>query len=61
RWLRSTDVRILRQLLVVHEGIEAMRWLVEERGGSVSQSSSLTGSLSSLITVDELGLSRSRY
>ncbi|KAK7945042.1 hypothetical protein WMY93_000770 [Mugilogobius chulae] len=61
RWLRSTDVRILRQLLVVHEGIEAMRWLAEERGASISQSSSLTGSLNSLITVDEYGLSRSRY
>lgn len=61
RWLRSTDVRILRQLIAVHEGIEAMRWLVEERGASGSQSSSLTGSLSSLITVDEPGLSLSRY
>uniref|UniRef100_A0A8C6TN82 Leucine rich adaptor protein 1 n=1 Tax=Neogobius melanostomus TaxID=47308 RepID=A0A8C6TN82_9GOBI len=61
RWLRSTDVRILRQLIAVHEGIEAMRWLVEERGASGSQSSSLTGSLSSLIPVDEPGLSFSRY
>lgn len=61
RWLRYTDVRILRQLIAVHEGIEAMRWLVEERGASGSQSSSLTGSLSSLITVDEPGLSLSRY
>lgn len=34
--LRSADVRILRQLVAVHEGIEAMRWLMEERGGVVS-------------------------
>lgn len=61
RWLRFTDVRILRQLIAVHEGIEAMRWLAEERGPCGSQSSSLTGSLSSLITVDEPGLSLSRY
>lgn len=61
RWLRSTDVRILRQLIAVHEGIEALRWLAEERGASGSQSSSLTGSLSSLIPVDEPGLSLSRY
>lgn len=61
RCLRFTDVRILRQLIAVHEGIEAMRWLVEERAASGSQSSSLTGSLSSLITVDEPGLSLSRY
>ncbi|XP_072297225.1 uncharacterized protein [Eucyclogobius newberryi] len=61
RRLRSMDVRILRQLFAVHEGVEAVRWLLEDRGASVSQSSSLTGSLSSLITVDEPGLSRSRY
>ncbi|XP_056246493.1 leucine rich adaptor protein 1-like isoform X1 [Seriola aureovittata] len=53
RWLRSADVRILRQLVAVHEGIEAMRWLMEERGALVSRGSSLTGSLSSLVTVEE--------
>lgn len=52
-WLRSADVRILRQLVAVHEGIEAMRWLMEERDSLVSRSSSsLTGSLSSLVTVE---------
>lgn len=50
--LRSADVRILRQLVAVHEGIEAMRWLMEERDSLVSHSSSLTGSLSSLVTVE---------
>lgn len=57
RWLRSADVKILRQLVAVHEGIEAMRWLMEERGAMVSRGSSLTGSLSSLVTVEEHGLS----
>ncbi|GAA6222468.1 leucine rich adaptor protein 1-like [Lates japonicus] len=57
RWLRSADVKILRQLVAVHEGIEAMRWLMEERGALVSRGSSLTGSLSSLVTVEEHGLS----
>ncbi|XP_068456374.1 leucine rich adaptor protein 1-like [Clinocottus analis] len=57
RWLRSADVKILRQLVAVHEGIEAMRWLMEERGASDSHGSSLTGSLSSLVTVEEHGLS----
>ncbi|XP_013869279.1 leucine rich adaptor protein 1 [Austrofundulus limnaeus] len=33
--LRSADVRILRQLVAVHEGIEAMHWLMEERGGMI--------------------------
>ncbi|XP_028283887.1 uncharacterized protein LOC114450136 [Parambassis ranga] len=59
RWLRSADVRILRQLVAVHEGIEAMRWLMEERGTMTSRGSSLTGSLSSLATVEEHGPSMS--
>ncbi|XP_041805645.1 uncharacterized protein LOC121615377 isoform X1 [Chelmon rostratus] len=59
RWLRSADVRILRQLVAVHEGIEAMRWLMEERDALASRGSSLTGSLSSLVTVEEHGPSMS--
>lgn len=55
RRLRSADVSILRQLLAVHEGVEAMRWLTEERGALVSRGSSSTGSLSSLVTVEERG------
>ncbi|XP_028329150.1 leucine rich adaptor protein 1-like [Gouania willdenowi] len=59
-WLRSADVKILRQLMAVHEGIEAMRWLMmEERGALTSRGSSLTGSLSSLVTVEEQGPSMS--
>ncbi|XP_061588970.1 leucine rich adaptor protein 1-like [Cololabis saira] len=53
--LRSADVRILRQLVAVHEGIEAMRWLMEERGALTSRGSSLTGSLSSLVIAEEQG------
>lgn len=48
RWLRSADVRILRQLVALNEGIETMRWLLEDRGPLTSYGSSLTGSLSSL-------------
>lgn len=59
RWLRCADVRILRQLVAVHEGIEAMRWLMEERDTFLSRGSSLTGSLSSLATVEEHGVSMS--
>lgn len=61
RGLRSADVRILRQLVAVHEGIEAMRWLMEERDNLASRDSSLTGSLSSLVTVEEHGPSMSPY
>nr|XP_020474032.1 leucine rich adaptor protein 1-like [Monopterus albus] len=52
RWLRSADVRILCQLVAVHEGIEAMRWMMENRGVFASRGSSLTDSLSSLVTVE---------
>ncbi|KAF3699039.1 Leucine rich adaptor protein 1 Leucine repeat adapter protein 35A [Channa argus] len=55
RWLRSADVRILCQLVTVHEGIEAVHWLMDNRGALASRSSSLTGSLSSLVTVEESG------
>ncbi|MEQ2299372.1 hypothetical protein AMECASPLE_014453 [Ameca splendens] len=51
RWLRCADVRILRQLVAVHEGIETMRWLIDDRG--ILTSSSLSSSLSSLVTVEE--------
>ncbi|KAI9541649.1 hypothetical protein NQZ68_028155 [Dissostichus eleginoides] len=60
RCLRSADVRILRQLVAVHEGIEAMRWLMEDRGALASHGSSLTGSLSSLATVEEASMSPCR-
>ncbi|XP_048831905.1 leucine rich adaptor protein 1 [Brienomyrus brachyistius] len=46
--LRSADVKILRQLLTLHEGIESLKWLVEERGTLTSHCSSLTGSQYSL-------------
>ncbi|XP_062413093.1 leucine rich adaptor protein 1 [Sardina pilchardus] len=46
--LRSVDVRILQQLLAVHEGIEAVKWLLEERSTLTSRCSSLTSSQYSL-------------
>ncbi|KAG5850048.1 hypothetical protein ANANG_G00078120 [Anguilla anguilla] len=46
--LRSVDVRILQQLLAVHEGIEAVKWLLEERSTLTSHCSSLTSSQYSL-------------
>ncbi|KAL4634933.1 leucine rich adaptor protein 1-like [Arapaima gigas] len=47
-YLRSVDVKILRQLMAVHEGIEAVKWLLEERGTLTSRCSSLTSSQYSL-------------
>ncbi|XP_031430064.1 leucine rich adaptor protein 1 isoform X2 [Clupea harengus] len=46
--LRSVDVCILQQLLAVHEGIEAVKWLLEERSTLTSRCSSLTSSQYSL-------------
>ncbi|KAM4557737.1 uncharacterized protein V3H82_017441 [Fundulus diaphanus] len=48
RRLRCADVRILQQLVAVHEGIETMRWLIDDRGILTSTSSSLADSLGSL-------------
>lgn len=42
------DVKILQQLLAVHEGIEAVKWLLEERSTLTSRCSSLTSSQYSL-------------
>ncbi|XP_076871097.1 leucine rich adaptor protein 1 [Brachyhypopomus gauderio] len=50
--LRAVDVRILQQLLALHEGIEAVKWLLEERGPLTSHCSSLTGSQYSLGEAD---------
>lgn len=47
-YLRSVDVKILQQLLAVHEGIEAVKWLMEERSTLTSRCSSLTSSQYSL-------------
>ncbi|XP_060723616.1 leucine rich adaptor protein 1 [Tachysurus vachellii] len=46
--LRAVDVKILQQLVALHEGIEAAKWLMEERGLLTSHCSSLTGSQYSL-------------
>lgn len=46
--MRSADVKILRQLLALHEGIESLKWLLEERGTLTSHCSSPAGSQYSL-------------
>ncbi|XP_039740894.1 leucine rich adaptor protein 1 [Pteropus medius] len=47
-YLRAIDVKILQQLVTLNEGIEALRWLLEERGMLTSHCSSLTSSQYSL-------------
>ncbi|KAF7254102.1 Leucine rich adaptor protein 1 [Varanus komodoensis] len=47
-YLRAIDIKILQQLVAVNEGIEAVKWLLEEKGMLTSHCSSLTSSQYSL-------------
>lgn len=46
--LRAIDVKLMQQLMSINEGIESIRWMMEDKGGAASQDGSLTGSLYSL-------------
>ncbi|XP_071758897.1 leucine rich adaptor protein 1-like [Centroberyx gerrardi] len=46
--LRAIDVKLMQQLMSINEGIESIRWMIEDKGGAASQEGSLTGSLYSL-------------
>ncbi|XP_017269813.1 leucine rich adaptor protein 1-like [Kryptolebias marmoratus] len=46
--LRAIDVKLMQQLMSINEGIESVRWLIEDKGDAASQDGSLTGSLYSL-------------
>ncbi|XP_049425021.1 leucine rich adaptor protein 1-like [Epinephelus fuscoguttatus] len=46
--LRAIDVKLMQQLMSINEGIESIRWMIEDKGGVASQDGSLTGSLYSL-------------
>lgn len=46
--LRAIDVKLMQQLMSINEGIESIRWMMEDKGGVASQEGSLTGSLYSL-------------
>ncbi|XP_041842648.1 leucine rich adaptor protein 1-like [Melanotaenia boesemani] len=46
--LRAIDVKLMHQLMSINEGIESIRWMIEDKGGIASQEGSLTGSLYSL-------------
>ncbi|XP_021261081.1 leucine rich adaptor protein 1 isoform X1 [Numida meleagris] len=47
-YLRAVDVKILQQLVAVNEGIEAVKWLLEEKSTLTSRCSSLASSQYSL-------------
>ncbi|KAG5845066.1 hypothetical protein ANANG_G00134890 [Anguilla anguilla] len=46
--LRAIDIKLMHQLLSINEGIESIKWLMEEKSTLASRDSSLTGSLYSL-------------
>ncbi|XP_034531874.1 leucine rich adaptor protein 1-like [Notolabrus celidotus] len=46
--LRAIDGKLMQQLMSINEGIESIRWMIEDKGGVASQDGSLTGSLYSL-------------
>ncbi|KAM9330111.1 leucine rich adaptor protein 1-like [Gastrophryne carolinensis] len=48
-YLRATDVKLMRQLLIINESIESIKWMMEEKDIITSQGSSLSGSLCSLL------------
>lgn len=47
--LRATDVKLMRQLLLINESIESIKWMIEEKATITSRGSSLSGSLCSLL------------
>ncbi|KAF7250521.1 Leucine rich adaptor protein 1-like [Varanus komodoensis] len=54
--LRATDVKLMRQLLIINESIESIKWIMEEKGAITSRGSSLSGSLCSLLESQETSL-----
>ncbi|XP_008433951.1 leucine rich adaptor protein 1-like [Poecilia reticulata] len=46
--LRAIDVKLMQQLMSINDGIESIRWMMEDKGDATSQDGSLTGSLYSL-------------
>ena len=46
--LRAIDGQLMQQLMSINEGIESIRWVMEDKGGVASQEGSLMGSLYSL-------------
>lgn len=48
-YLRAADVKLMRQLLIINENIESIKYMMEEKDIVTSQGSSLSGSLCSLL------------
>ncbi|XP_069818059.1 leucine rich adaptor protein 1-like [Dendropsophus ebraccatus] len=55
-YLRAADVKLMRQLLLINENIESIKYMMEEKDIVTSQGSSLSGSLCSLLESRESSL-----
>ncbi|NXG49606.1 LUR1L protein, partial [Psilopogon haemacephalus] len=53
--LRATDVKLMRQLLIINESIESIKWMIEEKA-IASRGSSLSSSLCSLLESQDTSL-----
>ncbi|XP_043917016.1 leucine rich adaptor protein 1-like [Protopterus annectens] len=54
--LRAIDVKLMHQLLCINEGIESLKWAMEEKDTMTSRDSSLAGSLYSLLESQDTSL-----
>nr|XP_033774767.1 leucine rich adaptor protein 1-like [Geotrypetes seraphini] len=54
--LRATDVKLMRQLLIINESIESIKWMIEEKSIVTSRGSSISGSLCSLLESQDTSL-----
>ncbi|XP_072919081.1 leucine rich adaptor protein 1 [Hemitrygon akajei] len=52
-YLRAVDIKIMHQLMAINEGIEVVKWILEEKGTLASRCSSLTSSMYSLVESQE--------
>ncbi|XP_038123436.1 leucine rich adaptor protein 1-like [Cyprinodon tularosa] len=59
--LRAIDVKLMQQLMTINEGIESIRWMMEDKGDITSQDGSLSGSLYSLSDSQDGSFLRGSY
>ncbi|XP_069794830.1 leucine rich adaptor protein 1 [Narcine bancroftii] len=52
-YLKTIDIKIMHQLMAINEGIETVKWILEEKGTLASRCSSLTSSMYSLVESQE--------
>ena len=59
--LRAIDVKLMQQLISINDGIESIKWVMEDKEGLASRESSLTGSLYSLLDSQDDTSSRGSF